>query len=113
MGVDPLCVNEQTPAGHIHLYAVAGDLALQGQNGYHRAGACTAGVGEIFHATLKCPLKDQVLAHDLVEIHIGAFGEGLVPPDGPTQLPQLVFIRLTQIGIGHHCVGIPGSPSST
>ena len=29
MGVDPLRIDHQAAAGHIHLYAVAGDFALQ------------------------------------------------------------------------------------
>ena len=74
-----LRIDHQLTAGHIHLYAVAGDLALQGQHGYHRAGAGAAGVGEILHAPLKGALVQTVFTGDLIEVHVGSLGKVLVP----------------------------------
>ena len=108
MGVDPLRIDHQAAAGHIHLYAVAGDFALQSQHGHHRSGASAAGIGEVLHAAFKCPLENQIFTGDLVEVHIGTLGKDLVPPNGPAQLPQLVFVRLAQSGVWHHGVGDAG-----
>ncbi|CAN4027148.1 Plasmid mobilization relaxosome protein MobC, partial [Dysosmobacter welbionis] len=77
MGVDPLRIDHQAAAGHIHLYAVAGDFALQSQHGHHRSGASAAGIGEVLHAAFKCPLENQIFTGDLVEVHIGTLGKDL------------------------------------
>ena len=50
---------------------------------------------------LKGPLIHGVLAGELIKVHIGAFGEGGVPAELPSQLPQLVPVGVFQIGIGN------------
>jgi hypothetical protein len=49
-GTVALHIDDQLTAGHIDFYAVAADLALQGQNGDQRTGSGSAGVSEVFYA---------------------------------------------------------------
>ena len=103
-GLDLFRIHDQLTAGHVGLHTLAGDLPQQSQDGHNRAGSGAAGICEILDPTLKCPLIELIGPGQLVKIHIGPLGEGLVPADCPPQFPEFVFVRGPEIGIGNHCV---------
>lgn len=70
----------QRSALHVNPDVSASYPPQQSQHRDHGPGASAAGIGEILHTPLKCPLVKQVIAQDFVEIDIGALGESWVPP---------------------------------
>ena len=81
---------------------------MQRQNRHDGPGAGAAGIGKILHAPLVSQLRDPVRTGDLVEVYVGALGEGGVPAELTAQVPQVRHRHAAQAGEGDDGVGQAG-----